>query len=315
MTASNSPAADASALLELQSVQSQPLPAFWQPMVRQVDLAIEEAIERFCQTAPLRLSAAIRYSWLAPGKRLRPILVLLAAEAVGGASEWAMPAAVAVEAIHCYSLIHDDLPAMDDDDLRRGRPTLHVQFDEATAILAGDALQPLAFACLAAAQRPVAQIAEAVQCLAAAAGPTALVGGQMLDIEAETSGGDLRTLEAIHRGKTAAMIRVSCELGAIFGSGNEQHRRALTLYGEQIGLAFQIVDDLLDVRSDQAAMGKRTGKDAAAGKLTYPGLMGIQAAERTAGECIAAAAAALKPLGTAAERLIELAEYVSSRKS
>jgi geranylgeranyl diphosphate synthase, type II len=289
----------------------------------EVDLALEQALAS--RTAiPARLADAMRYSLLAPGKRLRPLLALLGAQAVGGDRRQAISAAVAVEMIHTYSLIHDDLPAMDDDDLRRGRPTCHVQFDEATAILAGDALLALAFEVLAAGLTELARensyftpvvVVDALRRLAQAAGPEALVGGQALDLLAEKEGGDLEKLQTIHRGKTGAMIRVSLELGGISGGGTSFQLDSLQQYGNSLGLAFQVVDDLLDVESTADAMGKRTGKDSSRGKLTYPGLLGVEASWEKAGGLVRQAEQALEGFGNAAWPLVELARYVLSRKN
>lgn len=281
-----------------------------------IDEAIANAIESYCRQSPERLKQAIAYSWLAPGKRLRPLLVLLTAEAIGADFQAAMPAAVAVEAVHCYSLIHDDLPAMDDDDLRRGRPTCHIQFDEATAILAGDALQPLAFAALASeiADATIAQ--RAVSLLAGAAGASALVGGQMEDILAEREKkADAQLLARIHAGKTGAMIRVSTQLGALLAGADERQLQAVTRFGDAIGLAFQIVDDLLDVESDEQSMGKRTGKDAKSGKLTYPSIYGIESSRRRAGELVEEAIDALSIFDSSNSGLIGLARYVCQRSN
>jgi geranylgeranyl diphosphate synthase type II len=226
--------------------------------------------------------------------------------------------------IHTYSLIHDDLPAMDDDDLRRGRPTCHVQFDEATAILAGDALLALAFEVLAAGLTELAKensyftpvvVVDALRRLAQAAGPEALVGGQALDLLAEKEGGDLEKLQTIHRGKTGAMIRVSLELGGISGGGTSFQLDSLQQYGNSLGLAFQVVDDLLDVESTADAMGKRTGKDSSRGKLTYPGLLGVEASWEKARGLVRQAEQALEGFGNAAWPLVELARYVLSRKN
>jgi geranylgeranyl diphosphate synthase type II len=289
----------------------------------EVDLALEQALAS--RTAiPARLADAMRYSLLAPGKRLRPLLALLGAQAVGGDRRQAIFAAVAVEMIHTYSLIHDDLPAMDDDDLRRGRPTCHVQFDEATAILAGDALLALAFEVLAAGLTELAKensyftpvvVVDALRRLAQAAGPEALVGGQALDLLAEKEGGDLEKLQTIHRGKTGAMIRVSLELGGISGGGTSFQLDSLQQYGNSLGLAFQVVDDLLDVESTADAMGKRTGKDSSRGKLTYPGLLGVEASWEKARGLVRQAEQALEGFGNAAWPLVELARYVLSRKN
>jgi geranylgeranyl diphosphate synthase type II len=283
----------------------------------EVDKALEEALAKRPQI-PARLAEAMRYSLLAPGKRLRPILALLGAQAVGGTRAQAMPAAVAVEMIHTYSLIHDDLPAMDDDDLRRGRPTCHVQFDEATAILAGDALLALAFEVLAEGmleQGNSLRVGEGVRLLAKAAGPQALVGGQAEDLRAEKDGGDLGVLQAIHRGKTGAMIRVSLELGCITAGGTSLQLESLQQYGNSLGHAFQVVDDLLDVQSTAGEMGKRTGKDSVRGKLTYPGLLGVDASWEKARHLVRQAESALEALGDAAQPLYALAGYVLERKS
>ncbi len=249
---------------------------------------------------PARLREAMRYSLLAPGKRLRPMLVLLATEACGGAIDAALPAACAVEMVHAYSLIHDDLPAMDDDDLRRGRPACHKAFDQALAILAGDALLTLAFEVLAKEVQPPAVAAACCAALAEAAGACNMVGGQADDIsaegESERGAGrkgrpqraadgspaspllgpySLENLEFIHHRKTGAMIRVSLRSGATVAGATAEQRAALDAYGRRLGLAFQITDDLLDVRSNQTATGKRVGKDAQRGKLTFPGVLGL----------------------------------------
>jgi geranylgeranyl diphosphate synthase type II len=273
---------------------------------------------------PARLREAMRYSLLAPGKRLRPMLVLLAAEACGGTIEEALPAACAVEMVHAYSLIHDDLPAMDDDDLRRGRPACHKAFDEALAILAGDALLTLAFEVLAGEVQPPAVAAGCCAALAKAAGACNMVGGQVDDMSAE--GGEsgaqqaangfppsLANLESIHRRKTGAMIQISLRLGAMVAGATAQQRAALDAYGQRLGLAFQITDDLLDVRSNQAAMGKRVGKDAKRGKLTFPGLLGLDPSAQRAQESIVEACQALAAFGSQADGLRTLARYIVDR--
>ncbi|REJ67456.1 MAG: polyprenyl synthetase family protein [Planctomycetota bacterium] len=274
---------------------------------------------------PATLAEAIRYSLLAPGKRLRPILVLLAAEACGSHVEDAMPGACAVEMVHAYSLVHDDLPAMDDDDLRRGRPTCHRAFDEATAILAGDALLTLAFETLATRLPDPAIAAECVQILARAAGAAGMVGGQADDLDAaraetlreQFERGEteacLATLESIHRRKTGAMFCASLELGAAVARASSEQTEALLQYGTNLGLAFQIVDDLLDVAGDEAATGKRLGKDSERGKLTYPSLLGIEESRRRAELLIADACAAIQPFGPAAALLESLARFVQRR--
>jgi geranylgeranyl diphosphate synthase type II len=249
----------------------------------------------------------MRYSVLGGGKRLRSIFCLLAAEACGSDPLGAMPAACALELVHTYSLIHDDLPAMDDDDLRRGRPTCHKAFDEATAILAGDGLLTLAFE-LAAQVRPAEAAVACVRALAEGAGPAGMVGGQMADLQAE--GRDdptLDALESIHRRKTGALLRASLRMGGLAAGADAVRLRALDDYGRAVGLAFQIIDDLLDVQGDEAKMGKRVKKDSQLGKWTYPGLLGIEGSRRRARQLADEAVAALAPLGGRGERLRALA--------
>ena len=269
---------------------------------------------------PAPLLEAMRYSLLAPGKRLRPLLVVLAAEACGaGSAPW--PAACAVEMIHAYSLIHDDLPAMDDDDLRRGQPTCHKQFGEALAILAGDALQALAFQALAEGYPP-ATAAACCRELAKAAGAAGMVGGQVDDLAWERPAGarEERTaegLEALHARKAGALIRASLRLGVL--AAHAPHAPDLNLlerfdaYGRCLGLAFQITDDLLDVEGHAEQAGKRLHKDAARGKLTYPGLLGVAESRRRAERLCREADEHLAPLGAAAGRLRALAPCVLGR--
>jgi geranylgeranyl diphosphate synthase type II len=276
---------------------------------------IEESLDaytRFGEGCPRLLRESIRYSLLAPAKRLRPLLVLMAAEACGGTSEGAMPAACAVEMVHTYSLIHDDLPAMDDDDLRRGRPTNHKVYGEGQAILAGDALLTLAFDVLARDVRPPAVATQCCASLAAAAGATALVGGQADDLAGLVEG-DLATLESIHRRKTGAMFLVSLKLGALSAGAGETQLAALEEYGRAMGLAFQIMDDLLDVQGDEATLGKRVGKDVDRGKLTFPRLLGVEESQERAQRLIAEACEALTRLGPRAQGLEALARYVLER--
>ena len=259
---------------------------------------------------PSRLAAAMRYSVLGGGKRLRPLLCLMAAEACAGEAEAeaALPAACALELVHTYSLIHDDLPAMDDDDLRRGRPTCHKAFDEATAILAGDALLTLAFEIVATHTRPDEAAVACVRVLAEAAGPSGMVGGQMADLEAEgRCDGTPDGLEAIHRRKTGALLRAPLRMGAIVAGADAARRAALDHYGRAIGLAFQIVDDLLDVQGDETKLGKRVRKDFELGKWTYPGFLGVEGSRRRARQLADEAIAALAPLGAGGDRLRALA--------
>ncbi|MEK7414888.1 MAG: polyprenyl synthetase family protein [Planctomycetota bacterium] len=258
---------------------------------------------------PARLHAAMRYAVFAGGKRLRPALVLQACRASGGADAAAAPVMAAVELLHTYTLVHDDLPAMDDDDLRRGRPTCHRAFDEATAILAGDALQALAF-------ESAAEVsAVAVRVLARDSGSLGVVGGQQDDLDAEGKPIDATLLERIHRRKTAALIRASCELGAITAGAQPDVRAALAQYGEALGLAFQIADDVLDATATAQTLGKTPGKDAAQGKLTYVAVHGLAAARSEAARQAEIAIAALKPLRDRGTVLAGLARFVVERKS
>ncbi len=279
--------------------------------VRLADAALELTLPA-ADAWPARLHQAMRYSVFAGGKRLRPALVLAGCRAVGGSYAACAPALAAVELLHTYTLVHDDLPAMDDDDLRRGRPTCHKAFDEATAILAGDALQTLAFEALA-------EISgEAVRVLARAAGSRGVVGGQQEDIDAEGSPVDASPacrarLERIHRGKTAALIRASVEIGGLSGGATPAQRAALVAYGEAIGLAFQVADDVLDATADAATLGKTPGKDAEQGKLTYVAVHGLTAARAEAERLLAEALVALVPLGAAAEPLAALGRFVVQR--
>lgn len=281
----------------------------------EIDTALRQAVAFELPHCPESLAAAIEYSLLAPGKRLRPTLALLAAEACGANPTDAMPAACAVEMIHAYSLVHDDLPAMDDDDLRRGRPTCHKAFDEATAILVGDALQARAFELLATQIQPADRAAMCCAKLAQAAGAQALVGGQAADLSADMGEANLESLEAIHQRKTGAMIVVSLELGGIVAGASDAVMAALVSYGQNLGLVFQITDDLLDVSGNEADLGKRVGKDAGRGKVTFPGLLGIAESKQRAQAHADAACEALAPLGAAANELQSLAQFVVQRSS
>jgi farnesyl diphosphate synthase len=266
-----------------------------------------------------RLFEAMRYSTFAGGKRLRPFLVLAGAELFGVPRAFAVPTAAAIEMVHTYSLVHDDLPAMDDDDLRRGLPTCHRKFDEATAILVGDSLLTLAFEAVAAANgHPDPAVRAAlVHALAIAAGAEGMAGGQMIDLEAEKHNGrfDLDAIIHLQRLKTGALIRFSCEAGAIMAGAGEEARRALRTYAACIGLAFQITDDLLDHEGSAAALGKAVGKDARAGKATFVQLLGAEEARRRARALIAEAEAVLDPFGARAHLHREVARYIIERKS
>ena len=267
---------------------------------------------------PDRLVEAMRYAVLGPGKQLRPRLALLAARACSGQPEAALGVATAVELIHAYSLVHDDLPAMDDDDLRRGRPTCHRQFDEATAILVGDALQPLAFQQITTHTKPAEVAAQCCAELAQAIGAAGLVGGQVDDL-AGVAGSEqsdvapVDWLRQIHRRKTGALISVALRLGALTATATENQLEAIERYGQALGLAFQVTDDLLDAEGSAEAVGKRTGKDLDRGKLTYPGLMGIEASRQYAAELTQEAHSALQDFGPEAEPLRLLADQVLNR--
>ena len=245
-----------------------------------------------------KVGEAMRYSLEAGGKRVRPILCLLAAEAVGGSLEAAMPGALALECVHTYSLVHDDLPAMDDDDLRRGKPTCHIAYGEAHAILAGDGLLTEAFRILAGeGDLDPGRRVEAITVLAEAAGWKGMVGGQALDLEGERLRAyGLEHLKTIHRLKTGALLRAATELGAILGGAEPAHRQALRAYGEAIGLAFQIQDDILDATATDATLGKRAGKDEGRGKITYPALLGLDGARSALREATESALCPLRSL-------------------
>lgn len=266
-----------------------------------------------------RLYQAMRYSVMNGGKRVRPLLVYAACEALNGDKASADGAACAVELIHAYSLVHDDLPAMDDDDLRRGQPTTHKAFDEACAILAGDGLQSLAFEALADARHNPADAElrlSMVLGLARAAGPAGMVGGQAIDLESVGRQLDQQALETMHRHKTGALIEASVQLGALAsGKADPASLRALQQYARAIGLAFQVQDDILDVESDTATLGKTQGKDEAHHKPTYPALLGLEAAKAYALELRDQALHALRPFGDSAEPLRELARYIVDRRS
>lgn len=285
----------------------------WDLVRLQVDSRIQELSKLLLEGTPARLREAIEYSLFAPGKRLRPLLVVLSSQACSGDSKLAYTLGAAVEMVHCYSLIHDDLPAMDDDDLRRGQPTCHRKFDEATAILAGDALQAMAFRVIGAEWDEPAQAVEATMCLAQASGPAGMVGGQMDDLLAETQGGDAKFLQSIHRRKTGAMITLSVDLGAMAGGASSLQRTALRRYGDRIGLAFQIVDDILDEESTTGQLGKTSGKDRASGKLTYPKVFGLEESRELAAKLIEDSTKELKVFGERAQPLVDLAHFVIDR--
>jgi len=277
---------------------------------------IDEALDRYTtydDDCPSVLRDAIRHSLLAAGKRLRPLLVLMATEACGSQRQRAMAAACAVEMVHTYSLIHDDLPSMDDDDLRRGRPSCHVKYGEAIAILAGDALLAQAFEMIAAGIQPPEVAVRCCHELSRAAGASAMVGGQVDDLQAALAAGNPDDLERIHRRKTGAMFRVSLRLGALVAKADDLTLAALDDFGGKLGLAFQIIDDLLDVRGDEGSLGKSTGKDAEQGKMTFPALLGEAESRQLAEQLIRQAQEALTPLDSGATNLQSLAWYVLER--
>jgi geranylgeranyl diphosphate synthase type II len=260
----------------------------------------------------------MRYSVFAGGKRLRPVLVIAGAEAVGGRMDDVMPTACALEMIHTYSLIHDDLPAMDNDDFRRGRPTSHKVFGEAMAILAGDGLLTLAFRLIAENWRPAMDarvLRDVLVDVSDAAGTDGMVGGQVADLEAEGRRVSPDMLEYIHLHKTAALIRTSIRVGARLSGARDEQLRALTVAGGDLGLAFQIVDDILDVTGTTEQLGKTAGKDQAQQKATYPAIHGIEASQAQAGRLVGEALHALAPLGPPAEPLRALARFILERKA
>jgi geranylgeranyl diphosphate synthase, type II len=281
--------------------------------------AIEAALEKLLpsgDTPPQSIHRAMRYSVFAGGKRIRPVLCLEAARMFSQNPDAAIHAACAVEFIHTYSLIHDDLPALDNDDLRRGKPTCHKAFGEALAILAGDALLTLAFQILAAAPAEASRRVLAIAEIAAAAGTVnGMVGGQVADLEAEGKPPSTPTLEYIHRSKTAALIRASIAAGAISGGAAHDDVERLRRFGENIGWAFQVVDDILDVEESSAALGKTAGKDQAQRKATYPTLYGLEESRSIAAELEASALKELDFYGTRAARLRKLAQFLVARRS
>lgn len=285
----------------------------WESLRLRVEDGLSEYMKQDAD-CPQRLREAMSYSLMAGGKRLRPVLVMLACEACGGESDDAIPAACAIEMVHTYSLIHDDLPAMDDDDLRRGKPTNHVQFDEATAILAGDALLTLAFEVIATDIRPADVAVLCCADLASAAGCRGMVAGQVVDLQGETSG--LRTvehLESIHRRKTGRLLTAALTMGARLGGANAEMLDSLEFYGQCIGLAFQIADDLLDVTGDVDKMGKKVQKDSELGKLTYPDLLGIEGSRAKARALVEQACQRIAPFGERGRRLDALAKFTIER--
>ena len=279
-----------------------------------IDDALARVLPRQEGDAP-SLAAAMRYAVLSGGKRIRPLLALATAESLGGDVERTLEPACAIELIHAYSLVHDDLPAMDDDDLRRGRPTVHVAFDEATAILAGDALQALAFETIAAAPLPAETRIAMSASLARAVGWRGMVGGQAIDVANTGSALTLDELEAMHRGKTGALLTAAAEIGALAAGADERVMAHVLRFAAAIGLAFQIVDDLLDVVGDANEVGKPVGADADGGKNTFPGLLGVAASRARCTALMDEATAALRDAGIERGALHALARQIVARRS
>lgn len=285
----------------------------------EIQARVEKALSRClpaADIAPACLHAAMRYSVLGGGKRVRPLLAFAAGEVAGADPARVEHAACAVELIHAYSLVHDDLPCMDDDSVRRGKPTTHMEYDEATALLVGDSLQSLAFAVLAEARltdEPAAQL-EMLSLLARASGSRGMAGGQAIDFTAVGQQLTIEELEHMHIHKTGALIRAAVLLGASCGRLPPAEREALDRFGKCTGLLFQIVDDILDAEADTATLGKTAGKDATQNKPTYVSILGVTRAREMANELRAQALAALDPIGSRARRLAELSHYIVARQ-
>jgi geranylgeranyl diphosphate synthase type II len=282
-------------------------------------MRVEDALRKCVpqeSTPPESIHKAMRYSLFAGGKRIRPILCIAAAEAVSDSPTGIESAACALELIHTYSLIHDDLPALDNDDLRRGRPTCHKVFSEAIAILAGDALLTLAFQVLSQLDCEPGRKTRLIEELAVASGTVdGMIGGQVHDLEGEHKHPTAALLEAIHRAKTGALLRASLRIGGIYAGADDDQLQALSCYGGHIGLAFQIVDDILDVEQPSEALGKTAGKDAKQQKITFPAVYGVERSREMAEEERIAAHLALRSLDERAERLRELADYIVRRRA
>jgi len=290
----------------------------FQQQYDQVLRAIENAMEDYLSAGkafPETLQEAMRYSLQAPGKRLRPVMVVLACEVCEGEQVVALPAAVALEMVHTYSLIHDDLPAMDDDDYRRGQPANHVAFGEGMAILAGDALLTEAFHVLTVYVKDDSLTRQLVLELAHAAGGGGMIGGQVVDLMGQNTSGDQETVKYIHIHKTAMMFRAAMRMGALCGGAENEQVEMLGDYGLKLGWAFQIVDDLLDVTGTHEQMGKATQKDQKAGKLTYPSIIGVAESRRQVEKLKDEALAVIGPLGAAARPLHNLADMLVNRKN
>jgi len=295
------------------------LKSYLKEMQQNVDIFLEKYLPS-ADDLPFSIHRSMRYSVFAGGKRVRPILLLAACDAVGGERAKAMPAACAMEMIHTYSLIHDDLPAMDDDDFRRGNPTNHKVFGEATAILAGDALLTEAFILLSnpdfSGGLEPAVMARVIHEISLCAGSRGMIGGQVVDMESEGKKDiDLATVQYIHTHKTGALIKASVKCGALIGGADGKELAHMIRYGEAIGLAFQIADDILDIEGTTEQIGKDAGSDQARGKATYPAVMGLTESKRRAAELVESAISSLECFGEKADPLREIASYIVKRKS
>ena len=289
-------------------------------LLRQGVERTDEALEALLpgsETVPVSIHRAMRHSVFAGGKRLRPVLAMQSAAAVAGSAPVGIERlCAAIEMLHTYSLIHDDLPALDNDDLRRGKPTCHVVYGEAIAILAGDALQTQAYELLADLDCPAAATVEMIRLIAQATGTVdGMIGGQVLDLEGEHQKPTADLVEAIHRAKTGALIRVSVVAGGVFAGATVEQARLLDVFGRKAGLAFQIMDDVLDVTEDSTQLGKTAGKDVASDKATWPAVFGLEQSRRDADRLIAEAFDALAPFGAEADGLKAVARYLVERKS
>jgi geranylgeranyl diphosphate synthase type II len=288
---------------------------YWSTRQKQVDAALDRYLPA-ADTKPKTIHRAMRYSIFAGGKRLRPVICLATAEVLRAKTAPALPLACAVECIHTYSLIHDDLPCMDNDDFRRGKPTSHKVFGEAMAVLAGDALLTIAFEMAASCKSwPRYSHADIIREIAVAAGSQALIAGQVADAEGEGKKIQLAELRYIHQNKTAALIATSIRLGAMSANATPQQLAHLTEFGQSLGLAFQVIDDILDVTQTTEKLGKSAGKDLKAQKATYPALLGLDKAKKEADRLTARARAALKPFGKHAAPLAAIADYLLRREN
>lgn len=298
----------------LENTLTFPLNAYLQVRRQNIDTALDRYLPAV-EARPQVLHEAIRYSMLAPGKRLRPTLTIAAAEAIGGREEDVMPTACAMECIHVFSLIHDDLPCMDNDDYRRGRLTNHKVYGEAMALLAGDALLTLAFQLIAenAATVPAERILPTLRLIAEATGTRGMVGGQVVDMESQGQDVNTETLQYIHAHKTGALLKASVLAGALLAGADGAQMEALHAFGEHIGLAFQIADDILDVTGDEKRIGKHVGSDAERDKATYPKLFGLEESRHRAHTEVEGAIQALAQLGESAEPLRAIARYIVER--